>query len=184
MGEGPGLVERSGEGGVDAEGEVIVGLTPTKIKGVDTFTQMWALVETDADVTSAIKDVRTRLGEYHEKGHKNQPHLADLEGEGTHVHAHTRIYTTYIEVVGRTYMCACTLHDMYLADLVGAGTLYVQLLCAKLGPLVCPCMCTHGHMCIYVCMLRAGQVHSTCSCSAPRASCLPTRTVCPTRTAS
>ena len=131
MGEGPGLVERSGEGGVDAEGEVIVGLTPTKIKGVDTFTQMWALVETDADVTSAIKDVRTRLGEYHEKGHKNQPHLADLEGEGTHVHAHTHIYTTYIEVVGRTYMCACTLHDMYLADLVGAGTLYVQLLCAK-----------------------------------------------------
>lgn len=147
MGEGPGLVERSGEGGVDAEGEVIVGLTPTKIKGVDTFTQMWALVETDADVTSAIKDVRTRLGEYHEKGHKNQPHLADLEGEGTHVHAHTHIYTTYIEVVGRTYMCACTLHDMYLADLLG-------------------------------------QVRSTCSCSAPRASCLPTRTVCPTRTAS
>ena len=50
---------------------------------LDDAAQAWALIETDADVGTLLKDVRSRIGDYADKAARKQPQVADLESEGT-----------------------------------------------------------------------------------------------------
>ena len=43
----------------------------------------WLLVESDPDVTAALREVRGRITEFAERAGRKQPKIADLEAEGT-----------------------------------------------------------------------------------------------------
>ena len=43
----------------------------------------WALVESDPDVGTMLKDVRGRITEFADRNRKKEPQIADLEAEGT-----------------------------------------------------------------------------------------------------